>query len=93
MPDFQPVHPGEILRADFIEPPNMVPIELAWAIGVDAAILEEILAGQRPVTADTARHLNRLVLDAQGRRLRVRQAQDEVLMLSLSDTKSAGRQA
>ncbi len=41
----------------------------------------------------TARHLNRLVLDAQGRRLRVRQAQDEVLMLSLSDTKSAGRQA
>jgi len=59
MPDFQPVHPGEVLRVDFMEPLGMTPTGLAAALGIDPTALDEFLAGRRPITADMALRLSR----------------------------------
>ncbi len=48
------IHPGEILREDFINPLNITPYALAKAIKVTPMRISEILNGKRAVTADTA---------------------------------------
>lgn len=52
-------HPGEILRADYLEPMTMSARGLAADLGVPANRLTEIIAGRRGVTADTAIRLGR----------------------------------
>lgn len=54
-----PVHPGEILREDILKPWNMSVNQLAKALAVDAARLNEIVRGRRGITADTALRLSR----------------------------------
>src|SRR5690242_9229272 len=54
-----PIHPGEILREDVLEPLGMSVNQLAKALGVDAARLNEIARGRRGITADTALRLSR----------------------------------
>ena len=54
-----PIHPGEILREDVLEPLNLSVNQLAKALGVDAARLNEIARGRRGITADTALRLSR----------------------------------
>ncbi|MGA2740184.1 MAG: HigA family addiction module antitoxin [Bryobacteraceae bacterium] len=54
-----PVHPGETLREDVLDPLNMSVNRLAKHLGVDAARLNEIVRGRRGVTADTALRLAR----------------------------------
>ncbi len=49
-----PVHPGSVLRADFIEPMGVTRYRLAKAIGVQQRRIDEICAGNRGITADTA---------------------------------------
>lgn len=49
-----PAHPGAILDHDFLTPMNMAPAYLAEAIGVDLALIQGIIKGQRPVSAETA---------------------------------------
>lgn len=51
---FPPVHPGRILNNDFLIPMNLKPGHLAAAIGVDANLIQAIINGQEPVTAETA---------------------------------------
>jgi antitoxin HigA-1 len=55
----KPVHPGEILREDFLVPMGLSQNQLALAIRVPARRINEIVLGKRAVTADTALRLAR----------------------------------
>ncbi|MCY0388404.1 HigA family addiction module antitoxin [Robbsia sp. Bb-Pol-6] len=46
--------PGEILALDWLEPLGISQYALAKAIGVPARRINEIVKGQRAITADTA---------------------------------------
>jgi antitoxin HigA-1 len=53
------IHPGEILRLDFLEPMGITSYRLSKDIGVAQTRMSEILAGKRSITADTALRLSR----------------------------------
>lgn len=55
----RPVHPGEILREDFLAPLNMSVNALALALNVPASRIHEIVKERRSITADTAERLAR----------------------------------
>ncbi len=55
----QPVHPGEILREDFLVPLEMSTNALAVALGVPATRMYAIVKERRSITADTAERLAR----------------------------------
>ncbi|MBN8727940.1 MAG: HigA family addiction module antidote protein [Xanthomonadales bacterium] len=52
-----PVHPGEILREEYMKPFGLSANALANAIGVTAARVNEIANERRGITADTALRL------------------------------------
>lgn len=54
-----PVHPGEILREDFLEPMGLSQSAVARSLGVSPRRINEIVHGKRRVTADTALRLAR----------------------------------
>lgn len=54
-----PVHPGEVLLEEFLKPMNLSQHRLALEIGVDPRRINEIVLGQRSITADTALRLGR----------------------------------
>ena len=54
-----PVHPGEILREEFMVPMELSSNALARAIHVTPARINEIVNEQRGITADTALRLAR----------------------------------
>jgi addiction module HigA family antidote len=54
-----PVHPGEILLLEFLEPMNVTQHRLALAIGVPPRRINEIVHAKRGITADTALRLAR----------------------------------
>ena len=56
---FDPVHPGEILLKEFIEPMGLSQNRLALALGVPARRINEIVLRKRGITADTALRLAR----------------------------------
>lgn len=55
----RPVHPGEILREDFIKPLGMSAHALAIALSVPATRIHEIVNERRGISADTAERLAR----------------------------------
>ena len=55
--EIAPVHPGEVLREDFLSAMGISEYRLAKAIGVPARRINEITHGKRAVTADTALRL------------------------------------
>jgi addiction module HigA family antidote len=55
----RPIHPGEILREDFLVPLEMTPNALSKALHVTAARINEIVREERGVTLDTALRLAR----------------------------------
>ena len=55
----RPIHPGEILREDFLIPLGMSAHALSQAIRVPATRVNDIVNGRRGVTADTALRLAR----------------------------------
>jgi len=55
----RPVHPGEILREDYLASLGMSANALATALGVPATRIHEIVNERRAVTADTAERLAR----------------------------------
>ena len=66
MTRLEPVHPGEVLKHDFMEPFALSSNALAKAIGVTPARINEIVCGRRGITAETALRLARyLGTDAQ----------------------------
>jgi antitoxin HigA-1 len=54
-----PVHPGEILLEEFLTPLGVSQYQLAKAVNVPARRINEIVHGQRRITADTALRLSR----------------------------------
>ena len=48
------IHPGEVLKDDFMEPLGVTAHRLAKDVGVTAIRIGEIVRGKRGVTADTA---------------------------------------
>ncbi len=53
----RPIHPGEILCEDFLEPLGMSANALANKLGVTPARINEIIREKRGITADTALRL------------------------------------
>ena len=53
------IHPGEILREEFLVPLNLSANALAIALGVPAPRINDIAREKRGVTADTALRLSR----------------------------------
>lgn len=49
-----PIHPGEVLKDDFMEPLGVTAYRLAKDVGVTAIRIGEIVRGKRGITADTA---------------------------------------
>jgi addiction module HigA family antidote len=54
-----PVHPGEVLLEEFLNPMGLSQNKLAVNIGVPARRINEIVLEKRKVTADTALRLGR----------------------------------
>ncbi len=54
-----PIHPGEILRDEFLVPLNISQYRLAKDIKVPPRRINEIVHGRRSITADTALRLAR----------------------------------
>jgi addiction module HigA family antidote len=55
----QPIHPGEILMKEFLEPMDISQYRLAKDISVPPRRINEIVHGKRAITADTALPLSR----------------------------------
>jgi antitoxin HigA-1 len=54
-----PIHPGEILQTEFLEPFGISQYRLAKEVGVPPRRVNEIVHGQRAITANTALRLAR----------------------------------
>ncbi len=54
-----PIHPGEVLLADFLEPLALSQYRLAHDVSVPPRRINEIVHGTRAITADTALRLAR----------------------------------
>ena len=59
MSTLAPVHPGEVLREDFLVPLTLSPYALAKACRVPRTRIERLAREETPVTADTALRLAR----------------------------------
>ena len=54
-----PIHPGEILKTEFLDELGLTAYALAKALRVPANRVTEIVNGERSITADTALRLAR----------------------------------
>jgi addiction module HigA family antidote len=54
-----PIHPGEVLLEDFLEPLGVTQHRLAVSVGVPPRRINEIVHGKRGISADTALRLAR----------------------------------
>lgn len=59
MKKLAPIHPGEVLREEFLIPMELTPYALARACGVPRTRIERLAREETPVTADTALRLSR----------------------------------
>ena len=61
MATFDPIiHPGEILREEFLAPLGLKPYTVARMLGVPRTRIERLAAERTPVTTDTALRLAKL---------------------------------
>ncbi len=58
-PAIPPIHPGDVLMDDYLEPLGVTQHKLAIAIGVPPRRINEIVHGKRRITADTALRMAR----------------------------------
>ena len=58
-PRLKPIHPGEILREEFIEPLGLNPHKLSVALRVSAPAIYEIAHEERSISPDMALRLAR----------------------------------
>jgi addiction module HigA family antidote len=54
-----PVHPGEVLREEYLVPMRLTPYAVAAALGVPRTRIERLAREETPVTADTALRLGK----------------------------------
>lgn len=55
----RPIHPGEIIREEYLVPLEMTPHALAMALRVPAPRINDIVRERRAITPDTALRLAR----------------------------------
>jgi addiction module HigA family antidote len=55
----KPIHPGEILREEFLKPLKLSAYAVAAALNVPRTRIERIAREEKPVTADTALRLGK----------------------------------
>jgi addiction module HigA family antidote len=61
-----PIHPGEVLLQEYLEPLDVTQHRLAIAIGVPPRRINEIVHGKRRISADTALRLARYFGTSEG---------------------------
>ena len=54
-----PIHPGEILKAEFLDPMGITPYALSKNTGIDEGNLSRIINGKSAISADVALRLAR----------------------------------
>ena len=54
-----PIHPGEVLREEFLKPMGLTPYGVAQACGIPRTRIERLAREETPITADTALRLAR----------------------------------
>ena len=59
MQQLENIHPGDILKLDFLEPLGLSISQLAKDTGLEAQYVSEIVQGQSSVTLDAALRLSR----------------------------------
>jgi addiction module HigA family antidote len=57
--NMRPIHPGEVLREDYLEPLNMSANALAVALRIPAPRINDVVRERRSVSPDTALRLSR----------------------------------
>ncbi|MGA9854460.1 MAG: HigA family addiction module antitoxin [Gammaproteobacteria bacterium] len=57
--NMRPIHPGEVLREEFLVPLEITPHALAMQLRVTPSRINEIVRKERPVTIETALRLAR----------------------------------
>jgi len=87
----RPVHPGEVLREDYLAPLSMSGSALAKALHIPATRVSEILRQRRAVTADTAIRLARYFGGDAGSWLNL-QAAFDLRQAEIAEGKSIRRQ-
>ena len=53
------IHPGEILRSEFMDPLGLTACRLAKELHISAPRVNDLVRGKRGISADTALRLNR----------------------------------
>jgi len=53
----KPIHPGEVLREEFLKPFNLTEKDLAAQLGIPAKNVEDVIAEKSGITADLALRL------------------------------------
>ena len=59
MPKFAPIHPGEILKSEFLDEFNLTAYAFSKAIGMNRSGISDIINGERAITAETALRFSR----------------------------------
>ncbi len=54
MPKFAPIHPGEILKSEFLDPLELTAYAFSKAISMNRSGVSDIMNGGRVITAETA---------------------------------------
>ena len=96
MAELPPVHPGEILREEFLRPLNLSPYTVARAVGVPRTRIERLAREQTALTADTALRLARYFRTSPGFWMGIQaqcdleRAEDEIGSELRSDLAGAG---
>jgi addiction module HigA family antidote len=54
-----PIHPGEVLLEEFLKPMNISTSQIAQDLKVSQDIIEKIIEGQKPISANIALRLAR----------------------------------
>lgn len=59
MREYAPIHPGEILSEEFLQPMNISQRQLASDIGLANSQIDQVVRGERGIDADMALRLAR----------------------------------
>lgn len=75
-PNLSPIHPGEILLEDFLNPLQMTTDQLAAELHIPVERIDRIIQGQQNITADIALRLGRYFGNGAGIWLRLQTQYD-----------------
>lgn len=59
MKNLDNIHPGEVLKEEFMEPLNITAYRISKDLGIPQTRISEILKGRRRISADTALRLSK----------------------------------